>query len=374
MRENFSLFMLHSSLVLVLLLACSPAQSPTASPRLAPSSPASLFPTPEPALALPSPLGEPETTSLVVSHGRSLAFAPILVALRKGFFAAEGLRVRSADLGEVDATRAVLLRSGQVQFVAAPGGFEALAAQDGAQPLNVYNYLDRSLQSVAIRAEIAERLGLHADTPLTQRFRALDGLVVGVSSLQGPGGWQAGYVAAQAGLRSGADVPIVEAGSGLTLISNLEVGLVDAIVDAAPVAEHAVARGQAVMLVDNPRGQDPGLVPYHMASVYTRADFAEGNPRATARFVRAVDRAVQWIAASRPDQVGSVLAQDFQDDDFAVLVAGVSSVQHAIDESGVLVPQAAANLLKVHRGLSLSAEQITAAYTDQYLRLARQQP
>ncbi|MBI4492624.1 MAG: ABC transporter substrate-binding protein [Chloroflexi bacterium] len=358
----------------VLLAACAPApRAPSAAaPTLQPPSARPIFPTPELAPTLASAVGESEWPgpAVLVQARAGLAFVPLYVAQRKGFFDAEGVKVAVYEENDEAALAQKLLLE-QAQLVVALGGFEVAAQRRGAAVLNVYNYLHRNLRSVAVRADLARELGLTPSTPLARKLAALKGLVVGVPSVEGAGGQEASYYARAAGLRPGDDLRIVAAGAGLSLISNLEVGLVDAIVATTPTLEHALARGRAVALVDNPRGEDPELAPYNMASLYTTASLAERYPNTTARLVRAVDRATQWVATSAPERVVETIRPFFQDEDFVVLVAGVSSLQQAINPSGALSLQAAENQLKVQRTPGLSAQQLAATFTDTYLRLAR---
>jgi ABC-type nitrate/sulfonate/bicarbonate transport system substrate-binding protein len=142
------------------------------------------------------------------------------------------------------------------------------------------------------------------------------------------------------------------------------------ILQTIPVAEQAVARGKAIMLINNARGEDPALVPFNMENVFTRPDLAEKDPELVQSFVNAVKAANDWVLKTSPEEIAAAIKADFAQMDDAVLVAGVANVKAATNATGILDKKAVENTLMMQEQ-TLSSDEVYGLFVDRFIKAAR---
>ena len=101
--------------------------------------------------------------------------------------------------------------------------------------------------------------------------------------------------------------------------------------------------------MDNTRGDDPSVDPFMMESLLTTGEYAEENPETVRAMVRALDRAVEKIADSTPEEVRKV-------------------VQNALNPEGTVSMEMTENTMLLDgRTEEVSAAQLFATFTPAYL-------
>src|SRR5262249_62280578 len=106
-----------------------------------------------------------------------------------------------------------------------------------------------------------------------------------------PGGLtahSAAYPLRRAGLVPQQDANIISAGSGLTWLAALEQRKVDAALMSPPLPDSAVARGYAILLIDNARGEDPALAEFLQQVFGTRPHAIQKDPELGRKPARAL--------------------------------------------------------------------------------------
>ena len=366
------------SLVALLVIGCAPAGGP--SPTSAPAKPAEAKPT-EAAAAKAAPGQTPAAEKPVAAKPKeprkvkvtqaaaTLAFLPINVARHKGFFAEQGLEVEQLATGGGGPDLQALI-SGDAEFNAAAGTYQADAFRQGQRIINVFNYLDKNVVNVAMHADVAKEKGITEQSPLADKLAALKGLKFGATRPGALTFQQAEYHVRSAGLKPQDDVQVVGAGEGPALLAALETRQVDVVLQTIPVAEQAVARGKAIMLINNARGEDPALVPFNMENVFTRPDLAEKDPELVQSFVNAVKAANDWALKTSPEEIAAAIKADFAQMDDAVLVAGVANVKAATNATGILDKKAVENTLMMQQQ-TLSSDEVYNLFVDRFIKAAR---
>jgi len=296
----------------------------------------------------------------------SFAFLPIDYAKAAGFFADEGLEVQQIATrgGGPDLTALI---SGDVQFNAAAGTYQIGAINAGREILNVYNFYDRNLIGLVISKEAAEATGVSADAPLEERLAALEGLTIGMTRPGSLTDKQVRHLLRQGGLSENA-VEIVAIGGPPNLLSAMDQDAIDGFAISVPHYQIAAARQDAVIWVDNTRGDDPSVDPFMMESILTTTEYAEANPEIVRAMVRAVDRAVDEIAASRPAEVAEVVADVFDSVDEDVMLTGIEAIQKALNTEGrVSLEMAEKTMLLDGRTDQVSPQQLYDTFTAEFL-------
>lgn len=296
----------------------------------------------------------------------ALSFASVYIARYKGFFAEEALDVEQVTSGGGGPDTQALI-SGDVEFNITPGTNHLDAFTAGKKLVAVYNAMDKNIINVVMRADVAQRLGITARTPFADKLKALKGLTIAATRPGALTFQQAESMVRRAGYEPQKDVKIVGAGEGQALIAALESGQADLFLTAVPVPETAVARGKAVMFVDNSAGEDPTVSPFDMESVLVTAEYAQKNPDVVRRFVRAVRKASDWIAQATPEQIADAVGPDFQGTPREVLVAGAGAAKAATNRTGVMDRKAIQNLIEM-TGSKVRVDEFFALFDGSFLK------
>ena len=349
----------HASLALALagLLsgACGPGSAPVTAPSTAPSGAAT-------ASAPPVAVVKVKVSQPVAA----LTFASVYVARFKGFFAEEALDVEQISSGGGGPDTQALI-TGDVQFNITPGTNHLDAFTQGKKLVAVYNAVDKNMINVVMRADVAKRLGITAQTPLADKLKALKGLTIAATRPGALTFQQAESMVRRAGYEPQKDVKIVGAGEGMALIAALESGQADLFLTAVPVPETAVARGSAVMFINNAAGEDPSIIPFDMETVLVTQEYAQKNPDIVRRFVRAIRKASEWIGQATPEQFADALGPDLTSTPRDVLVAGAASTKAATNRTGIIDRKGIQNLLDM-TGSKVNANDFFALFDTSYLK------
>jgi ABC-type nitrate/sulfonate/bicarbonate transport system substrate-binding protein len=366
-------------LAMLLLMACNPAAgpAPTSAPAqaqpvvtTAPAKPAEAKPAAaaspvSPAQAKPTNLRKVKVTQAVVGLGQ----VHIYVGRAKGFFAEQGLDVEQISTGGGGPDVQALI-SGDAEFNVGAGSYQADALRQGQKMIAIYNLLDKPIVNVAMHADVAREKGITEQSPLKDKLAALKGLTIGATRPGALTFQQAEYMVRAAGLKPQEDVKIVGAGEGAALIAALETRQVDVFLVSMPVPEQAVARGKAIMLINNAKGEDPGLVPFNQVNLYVRSDTVDKDPEMIQQFVNGVRAADAWIANTSPAEITAAIKADFTGIDEDVMVAAMDSAKGAINRTGLLDKKAVENTLTM-QGQTVSVDDVYALFTDRFVRAAR---
>jgi NitT/TauT family transport system substrate-binding protein len=310
---------------------------------------------------------EPEVASVTVTQAvASLAFLPVYVADSQGFFEEEGLQVEQVVTQGGGPDLQALL-AGDAEFNAGAGTYQINALREGQDVRNVFNYMNRSIVNVALSTKAAEEAGVTPESSLDEKIEALEGLTLGVTRPGSLTDATARFLVRQAGMDPDADVEIVGVGGGGPLLAALQQGQVDAIVISSPIAETAVAQGEAIMLINNAQGAVEAIDPFMMENIYVRPDFAEQNPNTVAAFVRAVSRATEWSASATPEEVADAVSEAFGGLERDVLVESLRNVLETLNTEGELSQEAVENTLEVLAEEEIDASRVLGTFTDRFL-------
>ena len=217
-----------------------------------------------------------ERKSLIVAEPvHSTGYLPLYVALRKGYFAAEGLdlRILTVESGSSH-TNAVL--SGQAfAFIGGPE-HDAFAKLKGAELRSVVNVVDRG------NVYLVARPGVFADA--SDMARTLKGKAVAGGFYGGTPNSITRYLCAKAGLSPTEDVRIIETTAAGALAA-MKTGQVQF----ATVAEPQVTQGIRAGIWQEPFYNVPQLMgPYAYSTLNVRKDSIDREPIVVAGFVRAM--------------------------------------------------------------------------------------
>ena len=212
-------------------------------------------------------------------------------------------------------------------------------------------------------ADVAE------DSPFEAKLKALKGLTFGVST---PGSltYNMGlYYILRAGLKPQEDAKVVGTGTGTAALAAMSNKIANASMFPSPTADEAVARGFAVWLINNTRGQDPDLKEFLHAVVYVRPDYLGENTDLCKRMVAALVKSSAWIRAQPVDEVARSIRPFFTSLDEKVFTSAVGNVREAVIPDGKMTAAASEAYQKVllMTGHLKSPVAFDAVFTNKYL-------
>ncbi len=342
-----------------LAAACAPAATPSAAPTSAPTS------------STKAAIGPAEKTKLKTTQAvATLAFVQVNIARAKGFFRDEGLEVEQLQTGGGGPDLQALI-AGEADFTIGAGTYQTDAFTQGRRILNVFNTLDKNVVNFAMHVDVAKERGITEKSPLKDKLAAIKGLKIGGTRPGALTYQQAEYLVRLAGFTPQNEVQVIAAGADAALIAALESRQIDVLAQTVPVPEQAVARGKAMLFINNAAGEDPGLVPFNMENVFTRPDFADQNPNTVARFVRAVKRANDFLLGSPAAEIAAAVKDDefFKSIDPKVLEAGSASIKAAANRTGILDRKAVENQVKMQNISGLDLDKVLQLFTDRFIKL-----
>lgn len=316
------------------------------------------------ALVMAASAAQAQTKINITQAVASFAFLPISYARAAGFYKAEGL-----DVTQI-ATRGggpdlVALLSGDVHFNAAAGTYQIGAIKKKRQIINVYNFYRRNLISVVISVKAQKRLGISPDAPLKIRAAALKGLRMGMTRPGSLTDKQLKHLARVGGLGP-KDMTVIAIGGPSALLGALERDQIDGFAISPPADRIAIARGKAVMWVDNAAGADPSIDPFMMESLLTTAQYAKANPDVVRKMIRATKKAVNEINRKSAEQVFAVIKKEFRKVKLDIAILAINAVKPALNLKGDVTMKMAENTMLLDGRKEVTPAQLFATHTSEY--------
>jgi ABC-type nitrate/sulfonate/bicarbonate transport system substrate-binding protein len=228
----------------------------------------------------------------------SIAQSLIFIAQDAGLFKKYGI---SANLIVADGGSAAqqLVIAGSAQF--ANGAVEpALVATTQGHPMLTpiagYAGFNSSLVISKALADKAAQSGITVTSPVTDRFKILDGTTVASSDPTAPSAVALRDGLSQAGVT--AKITYVGTTGMLTVFLRHDV---DAAMEASPNTEAAVAQGGGVVWVNGPKDEFPGFGSnYFTAPLAVSASYYQSNPNAVIRTAAALIAASDMVKNDQP--------------------------------------------------------------------------
>jgi len=279
----------------------------------------------------------------------ALTTAPVYLAEAKGYFAQEGLSVDLTVTGGGGPDIKALI-AGDVDFTYTASDQVMLPWQEGKRLVIVMGVIPRALINWAMHKDVAQAKGITEKSPLADKLKALRGLTIGATQPGSLTANLAAYTLRKAGLVPQQDANIIPVGSGLTWLAALEQRKVDVALMSPPLPDTAVARGFAILLIDNARGEDPALAEFLQQVFVTRPDVIQKDPELVRKLVRALLRANQWALAAKPEEIADALRPSMGATPRDALMTGIKATVPAYSRDGRITERAlkaAADVMEV---------------------------
>lgn len=291
--------------------------------------------------------GSKQDLSLTIGQiSNSVAFFPIYVAKKKGYFAQEGLKVNAdIPLLGTGAKLAAALQSGSIDV----GG----GVMTDAFNLNKASGSAKIIASLVNSYYVDVIVGTGFDgpgtsAPVDERVKALKGKKIGIT---GPGsGTEAlvNYLLAEAGMKP-SDVTLVNLGGDSSgAVGALKTHRVDALAFFQPVGQQAQTTGAGTIYISPARGDISALVGDTHGIVFTTKKVLDAKPKAVDAFVKAIAKAEQAIHGSTAT-VKKLLSAYLQGMDQTTIDELVPIVQKEVPDSPALTESGYGKAVAFHK-------------------------
>ena len=317
----------------------------------------------------PGPLAQ-SRHKLTQAGFRVLYMAPAFIALEKGFFAQEGVDLTFTEL-DSGALGAAAVISGNAQISDLDPLGVARLQQEGKPILLVYNLVGRVTLDLIVRAPVAQRLGLTADTPLAARYGALKGLTIGITRPGAPTDVFARYFLVRAGLNPDRDATLVQVGGVPALAAAFKSERIDAFLLSPPLPQTLEREGVGRIVIRNTAGDVPELRDTTYAAMFTTAEYARRNGAALQAYGRALRRATEWLQANKPEALRILGEKYFRDTPAESLAISLDATLPAISVDGRFTQTGVQRYLDIFKtvGESVSASAAEGVlWTNEFVR------
>jgi NitT/TauT family transport system substrate-binding protein len=293
------------------------------------------------ALAGPSIAVAAERTRVVLAVGgkAALYYLPLTLAERLGYFIDEGLDVEINDFsGGSRSLQALIGRSADV----VAGAYEhTIVMQTLAQKVQAF-----VLQGMNPGLE----LGIRTDKAAGYSWpKDLKGMRIGVSAPGSSTHMLVNHLLASVGLTPD-DVSIIGVGTGPVAVAAIRGGEIDALSSGEPVMSLLEQSGDLRIVVETITDKGVRDVfggPMPAATLYSRRDYIEQNPKTIQALTNAMVRALLWLQQHSTEDVLHVVPQEYLMGNRAVYAASFERLRSTYSKDGLIPKKGVDNSYKV---------------------------
>lgn len=276
----------------------------------------------------------------------SFAFLPVYVAEHMGFFAEEGvelktLRVQSAAAG-VAATA-----SGNVNYYLSSPAAGIQAAARGANVRLFAAVMTEYPGNIVVTREVAARHRITDNTPLLQRLDALKGLKMAAHSPGSAPDQLLRYVVRAQNMNPESDLTILPI-TDTSILAAMEQKRIDGFSYSSPLADTAVVRYGARILLSLASGEFKPLAGLLSIAAVANKDWVEKEPEAAAAVARAIWRG-QLLLRSDPMKAREAARKAFAGTEPAVFDQAFETNRRAFPDSPALTRAMVERVYEFHR-------------------------
>ncbi len=282
-----------------------------------------------------APAAELEKPSIQLAVGGKVlvAYLPLTIAERRGYFAKEGLTVEISDFaGGSKALEALI--GGSADVVCGAYEHTLYMAAKGL-----------SIKAVALQANsFGLVVGIQNDkAPAYRTLADLKGMKIGVTGVGSASHFGLRMLLAKAGMTDN-DVSVITVGGGAVAIAAIKTGRLDAIANFDPAISLLQRDGAIKTILDTRNEKDLAYLygaPFAASAFYVDARFAERYPKTTQAFVNAISAALAWLATASTDEIVDMVPPEYYANDRALYRAMIESNRQRVSPNGRISPEAA---------------------------------
>jgi NitT/TauT family transport system substrate-binding protein len=310
-----------------------------------------------------------DDVTIMVGGAAKVIYLPAKLTERLGYFKDQGLNVKLVDT---------------------PAGVTAETALIANQAQGVVGFYDHTidmqakgkcLTGVVQFANVPGEVEMVANGKAASIGSAADfkGKKLGVTSAGSSTDFLTQYLAGKAGV-STADYTTVKAGADSTFIAALKSGGIDAGMTTDPTVAKLTTSGEGKILLDmrteaGTREALGGLYP--ASSLYMSCDYVASHPQTVQKLANAFVKTLRFIKDNDAAAIADKMPADYAGSDKSLYVKAISDSKAMFNETGVMNPEGAQNVLEVLGSFSpavkpkKSSIDVSKTYTTKFAQAAQ---
>ncbi|MCL6636698.1 MAG: ABC transporter substrate-binding protein [Alicyclobacillus sp.] len=250
------------------------------------------------------------TKITIAQTSDALGWAADDLALKEGFFKKEGLDADIQVMTGGDAAALPAVISGNAQFGAVTSISTLEAIGKGQNLKIIAPFTDQFVSEFIIRKDLAEKLGITDQMPVSDKIKKIKGLKVGTPDIGGSIHLLFNGLVKKNGLDPNKDFTVTAIHPYPTELDALKRGQIDVALVPIPYGDIAVKDGYAVMLANFWGGAVPEFSGAVHQTMFVTDQYAEAHPDVVEAVRRALADALQFIH-QHPDQAVKDLQEMF---------------------------------------------------------------
>lgn len=225
----------------------------------------------------------------------SFAFLPVYVAEHMGYFAEEGVALKTVNASSAQAGLATVANGSSAYYLSTPVAGARSAAQ-GARIVNCGALMTENPTNIVISAAVAKKHGVSDPSALSleQRIALLKGLRLAAHTAGSSPDLALRYLLQSAGLNPERDVQILPIVQN-AILAALEHDRIDGFAYSSPLADAGAVQYGAKKLISLASGEYKPLAGQLSITMVCSRDWLEKQPEAAAAVMRAVWRAMKLM-------------------------------------------------------------------------------
>jgi NitT/TauT family transport system substrate-binding protein len=297
-----------------------------------------------------APLEKP-SLRLAVGGKVLIAYLPLTIAERRGYFTKEGLQVEINDFqGGSKSLQALIAGSADV----ACGAYEhTLYMAIKGQSIKVIALQTNSFGLV---------VGVGKDKAASYHsLRDLKGMKIGVTSPGSASAVGLSMLLGKAGLTAD-DVSVIGVGGGPAAVVALKSGRIDAIANFDPAISILERDGAIKTILDTRGDKDLNYLyggPFAASSFYVESSFPQKYPKTTQAFANAISAALAWMTKASTEEIVAAVPVEYYGGDRALYREMVERNRPRVSPDGRISKEAADRVfhyLSAHQAAFKSAK------------------
>src|SRR6476659_7970711 len=289
--------------------------------------------------AVPARAADLEKASISLSVGGKtlVAYLPLTIAERRGYFTKEGLQVEISDFqGGAKALEALV--GGSTDIVCGAYEHTLYMAAKGI-----------SIKAIALQANsFGLVVGVQKDkAPSYQSLKDLKGMKIGVT---GPGSASAiglTMLLSKAGMTAN-DVSIIGVGGGAAAVAAVKTARLDAIANFDPAISLLQRDGAIKTILDTRQEKDLKYLyggPFAASSFYVESSFPQRHPKTAQAFANAVCAALVWMTQATTDEIMAAVPPEYYGQDRTLYRQMIEQNRQRVSPDGRISNEAAERVL-----------------------------
>lgn len=262
---------------------------------------------------------------------RVLSFAPLYVAIEKGFFKEEGIEVEIASGGGGSQVMATLI-SGQVQFgLAAPSA--VIKTIQAGKDVEVVQSINSALTyDIVVSNQLLEKKGVDPNKELTlpEKVEVLKGATMATNVIGDSGDTFLRYTMELYGAKSN-DINVVKLTGLGPKVGAMKEGVVDGGINSAPFALETREKGVGKLLISSSEVPEYRKMAWEV--LYAMKDYTSQNEELVEKVVRALGKGIEFTREN-PKESAQLITSYFEGTNPALLEEGLISLKDSFSGYG----------------------------------------